>query len=52
MKRYNLQPENEQDPFDPRVPGKARLVYTIVAIVVTISLIASIAGYALWDRIF
>lgn len=52
MKRYNAPPEDEQEPFDPRIPGKARMIYTIIAIVVVISLVASIAGYALWERVF
>lgn len=49
MRRSEPQPEADQEPFDPRVPGKARILYTIV---VVISLVVGIAGYAFWDRIF
>lgn len=47
-------PNNDQsdDLFDPREPGKARTIYTIVAVIVTISLIVAIGGYAVWDRLF
>ena len=51
MKRP-LPPESDEPLFDPRSPGKARVIYTIVAIVVVLSLVVGIAGYAVWDRIF
>lgn len=38
--------------IDPRVPGRARTIYIIVAVIVTLSLIIAIGGYAVWDRIF
>lgn len=44
--------QSDDQPFDPRQPGRARTVYTIVAVLVVISLVLSIAGYALWDRLF
>lgn len=40
------------DLFDPREPGKARTLYTVVAVLVVISLIVAIGGYAVWDRLF
>lgn len=52
MKRPLPPPETDEPLFDPRTPGKARTVYTIVAIIVVLSLIAGIAGYAVWDRVF
>lgn len=42
----------EDDLFNPREPGRARTIYTIVAIIVTISLIVAIGGYAVWDILF
>lgn len=51
MKRP-LPPESDGPLFDPRAPGKARIIYTIIVIAVVVSLIAGIAGYALWDRVF
>lgn len=38
--------------FDPRQPGKARAMYIVMAVVVTVSLIVGMAGYAVWDRLF
>lgn len=38
--------------FDPRQPGKARMIYTVVAVLVTVSLIVGMAGFAVWDRLF
>lgn len=52
MTQHNRPPEDDQQPFDPRVPGRARMIYTVVAVIVILSLIASIAGYALWERVF
>lgn len=52
MRRSDPQPETDQEPFDPRVPGKARIIYTIVVMIVVLSLVVGIAGYAFWDRIF
>lgn len=44
--------DSEDQPFDPQQPGRARTIYTVVAVLVVISLVVSIAGYALWDRLF
>ena len=38
--------------FDPREPGKARTIYTIVAIVVVVALIVALGGAAVWDYLF
>lgn len=45
-------PHDQTDPFNPRVPGKARTIYTIVAVIVVISLVVAIGGYAVWDTLF
>lgn len=52
MSGSGLPPEEQGDPFDPRVPGKARTIYTIVAVIVVASLILGLAGFAVWDRLF
>lgn len=43
---------NDDELFDPREPGKARTIYTIVAIIVVIALIAAGAGTLVWERLF
>lgn len=43
---------NDDDLFDPREPGKARTLYTIVAIIVVLSLLVAGAGTLVWDRLF
>lgn len=45
-------PHEQDDLFDPREPGKARTIYTFLAILVVISLIVAIGGYAVWDMLF
>ena len=52
MRQSQLPPEQDDPLFDPRVPGKARTIYSVVAIVVVIALIISIGGFAVWDRLF
>lgn len=42
----------DDDLFDPREPGKSRTIYTIVAIVVVISLIGMLGGPLVWDYFF
>lgn len=42
----------DDDLFDPQEPGKARTVYTFVAVLVVLALIVSIGGFAVWDRLF
>lgn len=43
---------NDDDFFNPREPGKARTIYTIVAVIVVIALILAIAGNMVWDQLF
>lgn len=43
---------NDDDLFDPREPGKARTIYTVVAIIVVLSLIVAGAGSLVWDQLF
>lgn len=43
---------NDDELFDPRQPGKARTIYTVVAILVVLSLIVAGAGSLVWDRLF
>ncbi len=43
---------NDDDLFNPREPGKARTIYTIVAVTVVIALIFAIAGNMVWDQLF
>lgn len=43
---------NDDELFDPREPGKARTIYTIVAVIVTVALILAIAGNLVWDQLF
>lgn len=38
--------------FDPREPGKARTIYTIVAVIVVISLIVALGSNIVWDYLF
>ncbi len=52
MKRPLPPPESDEPLFDPRTPGKARIIYTMIVIVVVVSLIVGIAGYAVWERLF
>lgn len=42
----------EDDLFDPREPGKARTIYTVVAVVVVISLLVALGGFAVWEILF
>lgn len=44
--------EPQDDLIDVRQPGRARTVYTVVAVLVVISLIIGMAGFAVWDRLF
>lgn len=43
---------HDDDFIDPREPGKARTVYTVVAVTVVIALILAIAGNMVWDQLF
>lgn len=52
MRRSPLPPEPDEPLFDPRTPGKARMIYSVVAITVVIALIIGIGGYAVWDQLF
>lgn len=52
MKRPDPPADSDEVLFDPRVPGKVRIIYIIIAMVVVISLVAGIAGYAVWERVF
>lgn len=45
-------PHDQDELFDPREPGKARAIYTVVAILVVISLVVAIGGYAVWEILF
>lgn len=42
----------DDDLFDPREPGKARTIYTIVAVIVVISMIVALGGSLVWDYLF
>lgn len=48
----NVPPDNDDVVFDPREPGRFRTAYTVIAILVVLSLIIGMAGFALWDRLF
>lgn len=52
MRRSQLPPESDDPLFDPRVPGKARIIYSAVAILVVIALVIGIGGFAVWERLF
>lgn len=52
MRHSQPPPESDGPLFDPRVPGKARMIYSIVAILVVIALIIGLGGYAVWERLF
>jgi hypothetical protein len=52
MRQSQIPPEPNDPLFDPRVPGKARTIYSVVAILVVIALIIGIGGFAVWDRLF
>jgi hypothetical protein len=52
MNRPPLPPDNDDPLFDLQAPGTPRTVYTVVAVLVVISLVIGMAGFALWDRIF
>lgn len=43
---------HDDDLIDPKVPGKARTIYIIIAVIVTVALILAIAGNAVWDQLF
>lgn len=48
---------NDPDPrddglIDPREPGKARTIYTIIAVIVVISMIVALGGSLVWDYLF
>ncbi len=43
---------NDDELFDPREPGKARRIYTIVAVIVVLALVFAIAGNQVWDQLF
>ncbi len=45
-------PDDDSPLLDVRSPGVARTIYIIVAVLVVISLVIGIAGYAWWGRIF
>lgn len=52
MTDSNLPPDPQDDLFDPQVPGRARTIYTVLAVLVVVSLIVGMAGFAVWDRLF
>lgn len=52
MRPSQLPPESDGPLFDPKVPGKARTIYSVVAILVVIALIIGIGGFAVWERLF
>lgn len=52
MRRSQRPPESDDSLFDPQVPGKARVIYSVVAILVVIALIIGIGGYTVWERLF
>ncbi len=52
MRPSHLPPESDEPLFDPEVPGKARTIYSVVAILVVIALILSIGGFAVWEQLF
>lgn len=43
---------NDDELIDPREPGKARTIYTVVAVIVVLSLILAGAGSLVWDQLF
>lgn len=47
------EPDQQDDGLiDPRVPGRARTIYTIVAVIVVISMIVALGGSLVWDYLF
>lgn len=45
-------PDDDAMVFDAREPGLFRRIYMVIAILVVISLILGMGGYAVWQWIF
>lgn len=45
-------PRDNDVVYDARTPGTFRRVYTIIAVLVVISLVVGMGGYAVWQWIY